>query len=243
MATNNRIIDAHAMLGVENHLALEGDELLRRMDAHGIEAAVVRPMGAELVIDFVAGNDRLLSTPERIFAWVTVNPWAGARALDELERCRDRGAVGLFLHPARQGFMPTEPIVVPLLEQADQFDWPVMFHTGTYVNADVLAVVELARRYPSVAFVAGFGGFADMWFEMPGAMAEVENLYLDLSMTWSAEIKQVVTGSGAHRVLYGSAEPRNRYPVTLRALDRLDLEGPQRQAILCDNVRRILKLP
>ena len=204
------IIDSHAMLGTELHLSLAAGELLRRMDANGVETAIARPVGAELVVDNAAGNDRVLKASPRIRGLVTVNPWYGARAIEELKRCRALGAVGVFLHPSRQGFMPTDPIVTPILDWAGEARWPVMFHTGTYVQSDILALGEVARKYPGMTFIAGFGGFTDMWFELPGVVADVPNLVLDASMLWSEAVEQIVRERGAARVLYGSAEPRNR---------------------------------
>src|SRR5687767_10417083 len=110
MKVNHPIIDAHVLLGVENHLKLEADELLRRMDAHGIETAIARPMGAELAVLNEVGNNRVLKSHPRIRGFATVNPWFGEQAIEELKRCRDLGAVGLFLHPSRQGFMPTDAV-------------------------------------------------------------------------------------------------------------------------------------
>jgi len=236
------IIDGHALLGREYHLELSADELLRRMDAHGIQIAIARPMGAELAVLNKEGNDRVLKAHARIRGLVTVNPWFGAPALDELKRCHELGAVGLYLHPSRQGFFPTDPLVDPQLELSAKFGWPVMFHTGTYLYSDILAVGEVARRFPKLNFITGFGGFTDMWFELPGVFAEVPNLYLDASMMWSDAIAQIVTKCGLQRVLYGSAEPRNCYAASLKVLARLELKAEQRRAILHDNAKRIYKL-
>src|SRR5262245_46765589 len=108
------VIDSHAMLGYETYLSLDAGELLRRMDAADVAMAVARPIGAGLVVDHVVGNDLVLNAGPRIRGLVTANPWWGAKALDELARGRDRGAVGLFLDPARQGFFLTEPVAAPL---------------------------------------------------------------------------------------------------------------------------------
>jgi predicted TIM-barrel fold metal-dependent hydrolase len=237
------IIDAHALLGAEYHLTLTADELLRRMDAHDVELSIARPVGAELAVYNAEGNDRVLKAHPRIRGMVSVNPWYGSRAIEELKRCRDLGAVGLFLHPSRQGFMPTDEHVRPMLEFAVQANWPVLFHTGTYIQSDILAVGEVARKYPQTNFIAGFGGFTDMWFELPGVFAEVPNLHLDASLMWSSAIAQIIRERGASRVLYGSAEPRNRYAVSLKALARLDLPGEQLRAVLCENARRVFRLP
>lgn len=242
MSSAAKIIDAHAMLGNETYLVLDTAELLRRMDAAEIDTAIARPMGGGLVVDHRLGNDLVLSGGPRIRGLATVNPWWGVKGLDELARCRDRGAVGVFLDPLRQGFFPTEPVAEPLYVQAAEYQWPIMFRTGTYVFADVLAVVEVARRYPMINFVAGFGGYADMWFEVGAAIGSVPNLYLDASMLWSDGIQEVINQHGADRVLYASAEPRNRYRVTLRTLDRLDLPAEARQAIFYQNAERIFRL-
>jgi uncharacterized protein len=237
------IVDAHALLGTEEYLRLEADQLLERMDEAGVDLAVARPMGAGLVVDNRQGNDMLLGASARIKALMTVNPWYGSGCVDEMERCHDLGAVGLFLHPSRQGFQPTESVVQPLVEQAARWGWPVMLHTGTYVESDILAVAILARRFPEVAFVAGFAGFADMWFELPGAMEQTPNLYLETSMIWGEAVEQIAAQGSVSRVLFGSAEPRNRYGVGLRMLQRLSLENDVLSAILNDNARRVFKLP
>lgn len=242
MPRMHSVIDAHAMLGEETYLSLDAGELRRRMDEAGIDLAIARPMGRGLVVDHRAGNDMVLDAGPRVRGLVTANPWWGGAALDELARCRDLGAVGLFLDPARQGFMPTEAIARPLVERAAEYGWPIMMKTGTYVNADVLALAEVARRMPGTPFIAGFGGFADMWFELAGIFGATPNLYLDGSMMWGDAIGDVLRAHGPSRVLFGGAEPRNRYAINLRTLDRLALDDSARRAILHDNAKRLFGL-
>src|SRR5437867_3073603 len=98
------IIDAHVALGEEHHLQLSESELIRRMDDSRISLAIARPLGSDLAVHNRRGNDRLLSAGPRIRALATANPWYGAEALDELKRAHAAGAVGLYLHPTRQGF-------------------------------------------------------------------------------------------------------------------------------------------
>ena len=242
MSDECTIIDAHAMLGVETYLQLEASELLRRMDAAGVELAIARPMGRELIVDNRAGNDRVLQAGPRIRGMVSVNPWWETKAIEELSRCHDLGAVALFLDPLRQGFFPTEPVATPVYERIAEYGWPIMFRTGTYVFADVLAVAEVARRYPQIEFIAGFGGFADMWFEIQGAIGSVSNLHLDASLLWADGIDEVIQTHGADRVLFGSAEPRNRYSVNLRSVERLTLTAAARRALMHKNAERLFSL-
>lgn len=232
-------IDAHTQLGDEHPFTLTPEELLRHMDAHGIATAVARPVGAELVVHHRKGNDRVTSAGPRIKGLATANPWLGALAIDELKRARDLGAVGIFLHPSRQGFMPTEPVVVPVMEFAAAQRLPVMFHTGTYIFSDVLAVGEVARRYPDLPIVMGCAGFTDMWFELPGVFAEVPNLWIETSLIWSAAIAQIVETHGPSRVMFAGGLPRNRYAAVINALERLDWTDDIKRAIYHDNAAKL----
>jgi predicted TIM-barrel fold metal-dependent hydrolase len=236
------IIDAHVALGEEHPFRLEAPDLLRRMDEHGVAIAVARPCGAELAVHNRRGNDRVLSVGPRVRCLATANPWFGREAVAELERCRDAGAVGLFLHPTRQGFMPTDPVAEPVIEVARRAAWPVVYHTGTYIQSDVLAVAELARRNPDVTFVCDSAGFSDMWFELPGIMTDAPNVLLAASLIWPRAVELTVREVGATRVLFGSGEPRDRIAAALARLDRLELSPADRRAILHDNAARIFKL-
>jgi predicted TIM-barrel fold metal-dependent hydrolase len=236
------IIDAHVALGLEYPFRLELPDLLARMDEHGISSAIARPTGAELAVNNRAGNDRVLAAGPRVRGLVTANPWYGAEAIDELDRCRNRGGVGLYLHPTRQGFLPTDPIAEPLIEFVRRVGWPIVFHTGAYILSDVLAVAEIARRHSDLTIVCDSAGFSDMWFELPGVLRETPNVIVCVSYIWPRAIDLAVGEFGADRVLFGSGEPRDRIGAALARLDRLELSEPERRAILHDNAVRVFKL-
>lgn len=242
MSGNALIIDSHVALGHEHHLQLRADELLRFMDESRIALAIARPLGSDVAIHNRRGNDLLLSAGPRVRALATANPWWDG-SVDELKRCRDLGAVGLYLHPTRQGFMPTDPVVEPLVSFADQSAWPIVIHTGTYIQSDVLAVAELARRHPTITFICDNAGFTDMWFELPGLLEQAPNLMLCASLIWPRAIANTVRDHGASRVLFGSGEPRDRIAAALARLGRLELNEADRRTILCDNARRVFRLP
>src|SRR5947207_3545414 len=129
---DRRVIDAHVALGQEHYLTLEAPDLIQRMDQHRVASAIARPLGAEIAVYNRQGNDRVLAAGPRVRGLATASPWCGNEAIDELKRSRAAGAVGLYLHPTRQGFMPTDPIAKPLIHFARDVSWPVVVHTGTY---------------------------------------------------------------------------------------------------------------
>jgi predicted TIM-barrel fold metal-dependent hydrolase len=237
------VIDAHVALGSERHLRLDARGLIERMDRSGVTMAIARPLGSEVAVNNRAGNDRVLNAaPPRVRAIATANPWYGDEAIAELERCRAAGAVGLYLHPTRQGFMSTDPIARPLVEFARASRWPVVVHTGTYINSDVLAVAELARQFRDVTFVCDNAGFTDMWFELPGLLAESPNIMLCSSLIWARAILLTVQNHGAQRVLFGSGEPRDSMEAALKRIERIDLNDAERRAILFENSKTVFRL-
>ena len=93
--------------------------------------------------------------------------------------------------------MPIEPVVAPLLEfAAERRLARDVSHGHAMCNSDVLAVAEVARGYPQTQFILGCGGFADMWFEIPGAMADVPNLWLETSHTLGDGIRAMLKAAG-----------------------------------------------
>ncbi len=87
------------------------------MDAHDVAVSIARPMGAEVAVHYDRGNSRCLVSSPRFRALATASPWADD-AVDILRRAQHFGAVGLYLHPTRQGFFPTDLIVEPLINLA-----------------------------------------------------------------------------------------------------------------------------
>jgi predicted TIM-barrel fold metal-dependent hydrolase len=235
------IIDGHVALGRENHLRLEEPELIARMDAQGIVSAIARPMGSELVVNANAWNARLGQGSPRVRHLATANPWYEF-SVTQLSAAFDGGAVGLYLHPSKHGFFPTDPIVEHLLDFAQEVRWPVVFHTGTYIQSDVLAVAEVARRFPEITFVCDCAGFADMWFELPGLLASTKNVMLCTSLIWTRAIKVAIDSAGSERVVFGSGEPRDSVEAALRRVERLELSDYQQRAILRDNAARVFGL-
>jgi predicted TIM-barrel fold metal-dependent hydrolase len=80
-----------------------------------------------------------------------------------------------------------------------------------------------------------------MWFEIPGAIHDVANVWLDTSHTLGDGIRNVINAAGHQRVIFGSGEPSNRYRSALQSIRRLRLSDEARRAILHDNAQRLFQ--
>jgi predicted TIM-barrel fold metal-dependent hydrolase len=148
---------------------------------------------------------------QRVRAWAAVNPNDTDVALRELERCRQRGAVGLKLAAARRA---NDALLDPLLHFAREHHFPVLHHAWQRRPAhvagqdpsDALDLVTLAGRHPGVSILlAHIGGGGD-WGHTLSAVRDVPNVYLDLSGSGvdRGMLDQALEVVGAGRLVWGA---------------------------------------
>ena len=119
-------------------------------------------------VDVTRGNDEMLaicaSEPERVRMFVTVNPNYTDHALNEIDRCVSRGAIGIKLLASRRA---DDPLLDPIGEVAAERGLPVLHHiwqrrTREWPSREISDGVDLARlaaRHPSASFIlAHIGG-------------------------------------------------------------------------------------
>src|SRR5579859_6424068 len=101
---------------------LHPDEILARMDSHGVAQAVLSAAGEYVAIRNAEGNAAVAGAvrlyPGRLIGFAAINPWWRARGVDELKRAHEEyGFAGLVIHPILQGFEANDPLVFPLVDR------------------------------------------------------------------------------------------------------------------------------
>jgi predicted TIM-barrel fold metal-dependent hydrolase len=140
--------------------------------------------------DAAAGNDAMAALAAadeaRIRWYVTVNPNHTAHALREIERGRERGAIGIKLLASRRA---DDPLLDPICALAAEYRMPILHHiwqhrTREWPNQEISDGRDLARlaeRHPRASFVlAHLGGGGDWAHTLP-AVRETANVFPDLS--------------------------------------------------------------
>jgi predicted TIM-barrel fold metal-dependent hydrolase len=166
--------------------------------------------------DLRLGNDVAYAVaracPDRVRAYVHVNPNFPEHALAEMGRGAGEGAVGLKLSASRRA---DDALLDDLCAAAADRGWPVLHHIWQWrrrdwPNQEASDGVELARlaaRHPRTRFLlAHIGGGGEYRHTFP-AVADLPNVVLDLS------------GSGVDRGMLDGA---------------LEAVGPRRVAWACD---------
>ena len=239
-----RIVDAHCHIGAGCAYSQAPEELLRRMDRHDVEAAVIVPADKHIAVYNAEGNDLVLKAaqeyPGRFIPFAAVNPWYGDKAIIELERAFHEGAAGLKLHPPIQGFQITDAIVFPVVEFAVKCRKPIYFHTGTAVSSSPFQLTELAMRYPEGTFIMGHAAYADYWNDVEASVKCVPNIYIETSQHLPVFIRDLVKQVGADRIIYGSDSPRADMTVEIEKITRYIESADDLERIFHKNIAKIL---
>lgn len=213
------------------------DELLRDLDAAGIERAVLLGWYWEKPATCAAQNrfyERCVQAhPDRLSACAAVHP----AEIEELHRAHEAGFVGVGeLSPHSQGLATDDPRVIELLHTAGELALPVNVHVSDptsrrfdgWVDTPLADFTRWAQLFPLTRFVlAHWGGglafdpasraLANVWFD-----SAASPLLYDGSV-WTRALAAV----GAERILFGSDYPLRLFPQSEEAAG---LEAFARQA-------------
>ncbi|MGI9076104.1 MAG: amidohydrolase family protein [Gemmatimonadaceae bacterium] len=200
--------------------------------------------------DVTLGNDEMLALqsrmPERVRCYVTVNPNDIVHALEEIDRCVARGAIGLKLAASRRA---DDPLLDPVAEAAALHKLPVLHHIWQHRRrewpaqeaSDAVELGRLAARHPGVSFIlAHIGGGGD-WAHTFPAVDDLPNVFLELSGSGvdRGMLDDAYHAVGAARLIWGSDITMETGLAKLRALPMVGLTEEEIRAVTSGNAARI----
>jgi predicted TIM-barrel fold metal-dependent hydrolase len=241
------------------------DALIADMDRAGVEACVMlgwyweRQETCDLQNGWYA--DWIQRHPGRLLGFATVQPSAGQRSIDALERALDAGLCGVGeLLPRPAGGFLVDPWWRRVFETAAGRNVPVTVH-ATDPEAGPAAgpgtpledYVRLAREFPRTTFIVAHWGGGLAFRDRPEGEAIPRNMYFDTAaspLLYDAGVFRKAVGNvGADRIIYGSDYPLILYPRASREvgfgrfLDEIAGAGLTREessGILGANIRRVV---
>lgn len=202
------------------------DSLIASMDADGVDVSVTFPFGwrdaglAEECNSYIIQAMR--DYPGRIIGLAAIQPLAGRRAIDELERCFAAGMPGFGeLMPHGQGYRLSDTtLLAPLIEAAQYLGMFALTHTSEPVGhlypgkGDVTPpeLQAFVQAFPALRVVAAHWGGGFPFYElMPEVHAAAANVWYDSAASlylYRSEIfAEVARICGSHKLLWGSDFP------------------------------------
>lgn len=218
------------------------DRMLRDMDAAGVAVAVLQGWYWEHQATCDEQNRWQLewqnAHPDRFIAMATVQPRAGALAVEAVRRALDAGCAGVGeLHPKVQGFALDDPAWLEIAHLCAARGLPVCFHATEpagrpyegRVETPLMEYVRLAERLPDLKIVLAHWGGGLPFHELNRWCRKVlRNVYYDTAaspLLYEPRVwRTVLDLVGAGKVLFGTDYP-------LRVTPRTQADADYRPAV------------
>lgn len=190
------------------------DDLLRNMDAAGVDRALAIPF--PVVEDYRAQHDLIgraaQAHPERLLGAACMFPLVARSEFDdEIRRCREMyGFTALKLQPQYHGLNPLNGSSDFFFEAALANGMAVVCHTGAGLPFSSPALLmRPARSFPELTIVAAHAGGGIFVGEAIVAALFCPNIFLELSSLMPHHVLEVLGHIGSERLMIGSDLPES----------------------------------
>jgi predicted TIM-barrel fold metal-dependent hydrolase len=238
------LVDAHTHTGSNDPdgMSSTAEELLEGLefaDARAVVFTMHEPEG------YSQANDRVIAEAEasggRLVAFARLDPRQDP--VGEAERCLDRGARGIKLHPRAERFNLHEPEVEPIFALAHERRVPVLCHAGRGIPALGRDALVYTERYPNMRLILAHAGICDLgwiWREAP----RHPNLFFDTAWWSAADLLALFTLIPPGQILWASdapyGTPLGAVLIGLRAGLQAGLGGEQMRSVAGEQVERLV---
>src|SRR5205085_7453672 len=221
------------------------EELESIMDRHGISRCFMFCLDEpDRHPAFRAANDRTLEfgarSNGRMIPFVRLD--LTESPIEEAERCLDRGARGIKLHPRAQKFLLDDERLAPVFAVAAERRVPILIHGGRGLPPIADHLRRLVEAYPDAQLIIAHAGIADL-SGLAGCFAGRAGVFFDTSV-WSAiDLLGFFHLVPPEQILYASDYPYGSQPnsllISLRTARAAGLTEAQVLDMLAGNANRI----
>lgn len=253
-----RKIDAHEHVGLVGTV----DEQINIADRLGIEKLVIsRPISADsgkkaTPEEFRECNDSVLNAmkkfPERYLGLPFINPIYAKESIEEINRCIDKGMVGLKVY---NQVKINDPLFYPVIEKFIDLKMIILMHAHCGIgvggkrlrygnvqpNASIPEdFVEAAKRYPEAMFQYAHTGGGGDWEYACKAIKDYPNIYVDTSGSNNegTMIDFALKFLGEDRLFFGTD---SSYYQGVSGIFAANLNETQKRKVFFENFNKILK--
>ena len=224
--------------------------------SQGVKKAVIlaeySPLTTGVVTNEFVHSFCQAGTRDIFIPFASLDPTSDPDPVSTLERCvSGMDFRGLKLYPSYQHFFPNDPSVYPIYEKAQEFDIPVMFHTGTSVYrnskvkfADPIHLDEVAADFPELKIIMAHSG-RGFWYDRAFFLSRIHrNLYMEISGLPPRKLLDYFPDleRNADKVIFGSDWPGvGGIGKNIEAIRSLGLSKGSTEKILWRNTEELLR--
>jgi predicted TIM-barrel fold metal-dependent hydrolase len=238
------LFDAHTHTGSNDPDGFKctAEQLVAGLDVAGARAVVFTTQEPD---GYPAANDRILAEAEvsggKLVPFCRLDP--AADPLGELERCLERGAKGIKLHPRAERFRLADERLEPVYALAGERRLPVLTHAGRGIPALGQDALDLCARHPEMPLILAHDGVSDLGWLWQHARGR-PNLYFDTAW-WSTTDHLTLFGLvPPGQILFASDMPYGTTTLAailaIRCAFQVGLEADQVRVITGGQLERLL---
>lgn len=257
------IIDSHTHFGKILDFDMPCEMLIRSMDTHGIDCAVVsniegvefdhehKPIPTESLHDQIEINMAAIEFswkfPGRIFPLLWVMPNTGG-ASDEFQKLiveYRQSIYGIKVHPCLNNIDFDSILIEPYIEIAAKYKLPVVTHTASTSESSPGRVARMAWKYPQVKFLMVHMGLYTDNEEAIELILKYPNLYGDTTWVKPENALKLINRGGIDKIMFGTDAPiegLNGYsnPLYRQYLENLEniLGSVDYKKLICENAKK-----
>lgn len=252
-----RILDVHVHIGSDRGREYTAADALRRMDAMGIEKAVISPvLSYPLPLGVQSSreeNDRiarlLREYPDRFVRGLgVVDPRHGEAAVPEVDRIfGELGLHGLAFSSDLTGLTFDNPMMLRFMQRAACYENPVVLaHTSQYSVLEAPYMLrKVAEQFPGITFINA-SAMKDTTHSNCSRYlaASLPNVYLDIANIHPlmTPVEWAIRDCGAEKLLFGSDIPFCEFSAEQAMVEAAEITDEQKENIYWSNAARIFGL-
>jgi uncharacterized protein len=240
-----RVWDAHTHLGVdEDGFTLSPEDLLAGMRQHGVERCFTFPLNdPDRFPAYKVPNDRVLE-------WAAASEGAlvpfcrldlSDGPIAEAERCLDRGACGIKLHPRAQKFTFGERALDPVFRLAAERRVPILIHAGRGLPAIADDLRHLVEHHPEAQLILAHAAIADLQ-HIGRTLLDHPNVLYDTSVWSNTDLRALFATASPEQIAFASDAPYGAPGIAQiqvgTALNRAGATPDQVRAVMWGNAER-----
>jgi predicted TIM-barrel fold metal-dependent hydrolase len=165
---------------------------------------------------FRAGNDRTLACAERseglLVPFVRLD--LSEDPVGEAERCLDRGARGIKLHPRAQKFRLNDERLEPVFRIAAERRVPILIHGGRGLPPIAAELGRLSEAHPEAQLIIAHLGIADL-AALSATFAGRAGVFFDTSVWSPVDLLDAFSRIPPEQLVYASDFPYGQQPNSL----------------------------
>ena len=227
------------------------DALLSSMDENGVDYSVVLPIATTVTQSATINNfAQIVNNTDRLFSFGSLHPmqedWE--RVLYDI---KEKGLLGIKLHPEYQGFYIDSPESIRILEKCEELDLLTVLHAGRDIGIDPPVHCMPERLLHVLDYVKGnkiiaghLGGWC-VWDDVEKYLVGTP-VYLDTAYTVDfiekEQLERIIKNHGSKKILYATDSPWEAQGHAKGVINSLSLSDSEKNNIFYQNAKKLLKI-